>query len=336
MADQAIEVRFDVVGMGNAIVDILSRCEDADLERLELRKGAMHLVDAERAGGIYQQIGPAIETSGGSACNTIAGLANIGLRTALIGKVASDQLGTIFTHDIRAVGTHFECKAYEGFEPTSRSFILVTPDGQRTMNTYLGAASHLGPQDVDEELVAASNIIFFEGYLWDKEPAKQAFLKASEIAHENGRKVAFSMSDVFCVEMHLAAFNRLIDENKIDILFGNIAEYEALLGVQGFDAIVNAIQSRCPHVVMTLGRGGAASVIDGKVTQVTSDPVDKVVDTTGAGDQFAAGYLAGLIKEVAEDKALAFGTICASEVITHMGPRPAENLKALGQARGIF
>jgi len=327
---------FDVVGMGNAIVDILSKCEDSLLEKFDLRKGAMHLIDAERAQEIYEALDEKTVASGGSVCNTIAGLASLGLKTALIGKVANDALGESFTNEIRKGGTYFEGTPLEEADPTSRCFVLVTPDAQRTMNTYLGAASFLAPEDVDETLIASSQYVFFEGYLWDREEAKNAFLKAVDIAHSKGGKVAFSMSDVFCVEGHRDAFLTMIKNKQIDILFGDFEEYKSLFEVDNMDDVLAAAKEHCGYAVITNGSEGALAVIDGQVIDaVPAIKPEKLEDTTGAGDQFAAGFLAGLCKNLAPNDCLKLGIICASEVIAHLGPRPQTDMVSFVKQHGI-
>jgi sugar/nucleoside kinase (ribokinase family) len=318
----------DVVGLGNAIVDVIAHAEDAFLAAEGMAKGAMTLIEAERAETLYARMGPGVESSGGSAANTMAGIASLGGRAAFIGKVKDDQLGAIFAHDIRAAGVAFRTRPARGGAPTARCLIFVTPDAQRTMNTYLGASVELGPEDVDEALIAAAQVTYLEGYLWDRPRAKDAFRKAARIAHEAGRKVALTLSDPFCVERHRAEFQELV-RGPVDILFANEAEIRALWQVRDFDAALSATRGLVQIAALTRSEKGAVVLSNGKTESVPAEPVQRVVDTTGAGDLFAAGFLHGLTQGRPPAEAARIGAIAAAEVIAHVGARPERPLKAL-------
>lgn len=322
-------VNHDVLGMGNAIVDVLSNEDDAFLKREDLVKGSMNLIDATRAKTLYDQMGPATEISGGSAANTVVGVASLGGRAAFIGKVADDQLGDIFVHDMRATGVHFDVPRLAGDEPTARSMILVTPDGERTMNTHLGACVQLGPNDVDADLVAGSAVTYFEGYLWDPAQAKEAFRKAADIAHENGRKVALSLSDSFCVGRWRDEFQALLADGTVDVLMANETEALALYEHGNLENAFAKLAETCPLSVVTLGKRGAVAVTPEGVYEAASHPVDKVVDRTGAGDLFAAGFLYGLATQKGHVESIRLGNVAAAEVITHLGARPQQVLADL-------
>jgi sugar/nucleoside kinase (ribokinase family) len=316
------------VAIGNAIVDVLSHADDAALARLGLAKGAMTLIDGARAEELYAAMGPAMEVSGGSAANTVAGLASLGRRGAFIGKVRNDQLGGIFRHDIRASGVAFDVAPALDGPPTARCLIFVTPDAQRTMQTYLGACVELGPDDVDAALVAAAKVTYLEGYLWDPPGAKQAFLKAARIAHEAGRKVALSLSDPFCVDRHRAEFRDLVD-GHVDILFANEVEVCSLYEVESFDAALHAVRGSCEVAVLTRSARGSV-VLDGDdIHVVDAAPVARVVDTTGAGDLYAAGFLAGYTSGRPLYDCGRMGALAAAEVISHFGARPETSLKSI-------
>ncbi len=328
---------YDVLGIGNAIVDILAHADDGFLASEGLDKGAMALVAAERAAALYAKVGPAVECSGGSAANTIAGLASLGGRGAFIGKIADDQLGSVFRHDIRALGVHFETPPVMDGAPTATSLVLVSPDAERTMQTYLGACVELGPDDIDEDTVAAAQVTYLEGYLWDPPAAKQAFLKAAEIAHSKGRKVSLSLSDPFCVERHRADFLDLVS-GHVDILFANEEEIIALYQADEFDAALQAVRGHCDIVALTRGaKGSVVLANDGnggdEVHVVDVDPVARLVDTTGAGDAYAAGFLYGLAQGDDLARCAHIGNVAASEVIQHMGARPDRPLKELIETR---
>ena len=318
----------DVVGLGNAIVDVIAHAEDAFLAAEGMAKGAMTLIEAERAETLYARMGPGVESSGGSAANTMAGIASLGGRAAFIGKVKDDQLGAIFAHDIRAAGVAFRTRPARGGAPTARCLSVVPPDAQRTMNTYLGASVELGPEDVDEALIAAAQVTYLEGYLWDRPRAKDAFRKAARIAHEAGRQVALTLSDPFCVERHRAEFQELV-RGPVDILFANEAEIRALWQVRDFDAALSATRGLVQIAALTRSEKGSVVLSNGKTESVPAEPVQRVVDTTGAGDLFAAGFLHGLTQGRPPAEAARIGAIAAAEVIAHVGARPERPLKAL-------
>lgn len=320
--------KHHVVGIGNAIVDVLSHAEEAFLTEHKLAKGAMTLIDAEQAEALYAKMGPGIEASGGSAGNTMAGFASLGGRGAYIGKVCDDQLGTVFTHDIRAIGVDFDTAPVVGAPPTARCLVLITPDAQRTMNTFLGACVELGPDDIDPALIGGADVTYMEGYLWDPPAAKEAFLKASKIAHDAGRKVSLTLSDAFCVERHRDSFRELI-KNDVDILFANETEILSLFQVDSFDDAVQAVRGLCEVAAITRSEKGSVVVDGTQMYEVPAEPVDTVVDTTGAGDLYAAGFLYGYTHGRPWADCARIGGIAAAEVIGHVGPRPAVSLKEL-------
>ncbi len=324
MADQ----KLDVVAIGNAIVDVLARTEEAFLSEQGLIKGSMALIDAARAELLYGLLGPAVECSGGSAGNTMAGLASLGAKGAYIGKVADDQLGRVFAHDLRASGVRFETPPLKNDAPTARCFILVTPDGQRTMNTYLGACVALGPGDVEPELIAAAKVVYLEGYLWDRPAAKQAFLKAAKLAHAGGGKVALSLSDPFCVDRHRAEFRDLV-EHHVDILFANEQEILSLYQVKSFNQALAIVREQCETAALTRSAQGSVVLHQGESHAVDAARVDKVLDTTGAGDQYAAGFLRGYTTGREPKVCGQMGSIAAAEVIQHFGARPETGLAQL-------
>jgi sugar/nucleoside kinase (ribokinase family) len=319
---------FDVLCVGNAIVDILARTEDDFLHAHALVKGSMNLVDAERSAYLYSKMGPAIEQSGGSAGNTAAGLSALGASAAFVGKVAQDTLGDIYHHDMIAQGVHFDCSRLDPLKaPTARSMILITPDGERTMNTYLGACVELGPEDMDPDVVAGSAITYYEGYLWDPPRAKDALRKAAEIAHANNRKMAITLSDSFCVERWRDEFLELIRSKTVDIVFANEHEAMALYQTDDLTAAMNALAEECALSVVTLGAAGAVTVQGGERIAVPAVKVDKVIDLTGAGDLFAAGYLYGLTRGWSPQRSAELGTKAAAVTIEQIGPRPASDLR---------
>ena len=319
---------YDVVGIGNAIVDVLSQEHDDFLLRHGLNKGTMTLIDAERAESLYAAMGPAIEVSGGSAANTIAALASLGGRAAFIGKTKNDQLGAIFRHDIISLGIDFGgTPATDGLS-TGRCLIVVTPDAHRTMSTYLGASAELGPQDIDGELIAGAQITYLEGYLWDKPAAKQAFVAAAGIAHEAERMVALSLSDPFCVDRHRADFQSLVDRH-IDVLFANEDEIVSLYQEHSFDGALQRVRNHCPIAVLTRSEKGAVVVAGDDVHVVDAEPVAHVVDTTGAGDAYAAGFLWGLTRGLRLQTCARVAAIAAAEVISHVGARAETSLAEL-------
>jgi adenosine kinase len=327
--------RYDVLGIGNAIVDVIARAEDDFLVAQKMQKGAMALIDEERAEAIYDAMGPAIETSGGSAANTIVGLASLGARTAFIGKVKGDELGRAFTHDIRAAGVAFDTPPASDGPSTARCYVLVTPDGERTMNTYLGAAQDLHPNDVDEDAVAAASITYLEGYLWDPKNAKDAFLKAAAAAHRAGRLVALTLSDAFCVDRWRNEFLQLVRSRTVDLLFANEAELRSLYETADFDAAVGALRKDARFAAVTRSEKGCIVVTPEKTEAVPAFPIARLVDTTGAGDLFAAGFLLGIAKGSDHQTAGRLGALAAAEVIQHLGARPETSLKALAQEHGL-
>ena len=321
--------RYDVLAIGNAIVDVMSPCEDELIEELGLARGGMMLVDTERAHELYDAMGPAREISGGSAANTLAGLSALGLQCAFIGQVADDQLGEVFAHDIHAVGIDFDTPARPGPPSTARCLIFVTPDGQRTMNTYLGASQFLPARALDEQLIASAAVLYLEGYLWDPEEPRAAMRKAIAAARAAGRTVAFTLSDAFVIERHGDDFRALIDAGQIDILFANKAELAALTGKPDFDAGLAALAPKVPVLVVTRSEEGAVAIAHGERHEVAAETVSHVVDTTGAGDLFAAGFLAGYARKASIHRCLAMGAVAAAEIISHYGARPEADLKAL-------
>ena len=327
-----VDREFDVVGIGNAIVDVLARADERFLARHGLIKGAMTLVDAKTAGDLYDAMGAGIECSGGSAANTIAALASLGGAGAFIGKVRDDTLGEVFAHDIRALGVAFDTPpATEGL-PTARCLILVTSDAQRTMQTFLGACTGLGPDDIDPETVAASKVTYLEGYLWDPPEAKKAFVKAATIAHEKGRLVSLSLSDPFCVDRHRDEFRDLV-ENHVDILFANEEEIKSLYKVSTFDAALQHVRPHCKIAALTRSAKGAVIVSGAEIHVVDAEPDVQVIDTTGAGDAFAAGFLFGLTRNDDLARCARLGSIAAAEAISHVGARPATSLAKLLEQR---
>jgi sugar/nucleoside kinase (ribokinase family) len=322
------DAKFDVVGIGNALVDVLVHSDEAFLARQSLTKGAMTLIDNPRAEALYAAMPPAVEISGGSAGNTIAGVASLGGRAAYIGKVARDQLGGVFRHDIRAAGVSFEVPPADNGSGTGRCLIFVTPDAQRTMQTFLGAGAELDPGDVDDDLIAASAVTYMEGYLWDPPGAKQAFLKAARIAHDAGRKVSISLSDPFCVERHRQEFRDLV-EHHVDILFANEAEITYLYETTSFDEALRHVRGKVDLAALTRSEKGAVIVAGNDIHTVNAEPVARVVDTTGAGDLYAAGFLYAYTRGLDAPTCGRIGAIAASEVIGHFGARPEVSLAAL-------
>jgi sugar/nucleoside kinase (ribokinase family) len=323
------ETRLDVLCIGNAIVDVIANATDDFLSDEGLVKGSMRLIDADEAERLYAAMGPAHQVSGGSAGNTAAGVAALGGRAGFIGQVAPDGLGTFYRHDLTAAGVEFTTPAADVGAPTARSMILVTPDGHRTMNTFLGAAQHLPTSALDEEQIAQSKILYLEGYLWDPETPRYAMLRAIEVARQSGRKVAFTLSDTFCVDRHRDGFNVLLDEGRIDILFANQAEIEALAGVPHLESAVAAVKDKVSTLVVTRSEDGALGMCGGHGASVPAAPIGQLVDTTGAGDLFAAGFLVGEVRGLGLEPSLRLGAICAAEVIQHFGARPETDLKAL-------
>lgn len=323
------EPSTDVIAIGNAIVDVMAPCDDALIERFGLVRGGMTLVDTARAHELYEAMGPAREISGGSAANTLAGLAALGSRCAFIGQVADDQLGEVFAHDIRAGGIAFATPARAGDPSTARCLIFVTPDGQRTMNTYLGASQYLPAAALDEAAIRDAKILYLEGYLWDPEEPRAAMRRAIAAAKGAGRKVAFTLSDAFVIERHGADFRAMIETGEIDILFANHVELASLTGHDDFHAGIDALKDKVPLVVVTRSEHGAVAAWNGGLAEVAAEPIDRVVDTTGAGDLFAAGFLHGHVQGLPVEQCLRLGAICAAEIISHYGARPEADLKAL-------
>ncbi len=326
----------DVLGIGNAIVDVIARTDDDFLAAQNMNKGAMALIDEPRAERIYAAMGPAVEVSGGSAANTIVGVASFGGRAAFVGKVRDDKLGATFAHDIRAAGVAFDTPpAFDG-PSTARCYVLVTPDGQRTMNTFLGAAQDLHPDDIDGEAVAAAAITYLEGYLWDPRHAKDAFLKAAAMAHGAGRKVALTLSDAFCVDRWRDEFLELVRNGTVDVLFANEAELHSLYQASDFDTALAAVRAEGRLAVVTRSEKGCVVVAGGEVIEVPAVRVDSVADTTGAGDLFAAGFLFGMATGAGPEKAAQLGAMAAAEVIQHLGARPQTSLRQLASRSGLL
>jgi sugar/nucleoside kinase (ribokinase family) len=320
---------YDVVCIGNAIVDVLAKTDDAFLKGNRLTKGAMTLIDAAKAELLYSAMGPGIEISGGSAANTAAGIASLGGKAGYIGKVCDDQLGGVFRHDIRAAGVTFSTPPLKNEPPTARCLIFITPDAQRTMQTYLGACVELGPDDVHEKTIAGAAVTYLEGYLWDKDAAKEAFRKAVKVAHAAGRKVALTLSDSFCVDRHRAEFRDLVD-NHVDIVFANQHEIESLYQVATVEAAVAHLGAKPGRItVITRSEKGSIIVGGGGVHNVHADPIDRAVDTTGAGDLYAAGFLYGYTQGKDLPTSGYIGSIAAAEIISHIGARPQVSLQEL-------
>lgn len=334
--------RFDhhVLGIGNAIVDVLSLTEDDFLLREGLAKGSMNLIDTERAEELYALMGAATEASGGSAGNTVAAIGSLGGKGAFFGKVCDDTLGQFYRHDMRALGMTFDTEPLpNGGTPTARSMILITPDGERTMNTFLGACVELGPDDIDEQVVANSAIAYFEGYLWDPPMAKDAFRKAADISHAHERKVSITLSDSFCVDRWREEFLGLIKDGTVDILLANEAEIKALYQTSDLDTALKLIQKDCPLTAVTHGERGCFVISPdslGGIVSVPTTPVERLIDTTGAGDMFAAGFLYGHALGLPNETAASIGNLAAGEVLGHIGPRPQRNLYQLAQQAGLL
>jgi sugar/nucleoside kinase (ribokinase family) len=330
------DTRFDVVGIGNAIVDVIGRCNDDFLAQHGTPKGRMQLVDAATVASLYKAMGPAVEISGGSVANTMVGIASFGGRSAFIGKVAADEFGRIFAHDIRAARVHFDTAPANSGLPTARSLILVTPDGERTMNTFLGVSPDLNRGEVDPEVIRSAGIVYLEGYLFDRPEAKEAFRQAAEIAAAAGRKVALTLSDAFCVDRHRDEFLDLI-RSRVDILIANESEITSLYQVPSFEAA--AMLAQADSHLAALTRSAQGSMIYARGQQpiaIPAAPVDAVVDTTGAGDLYAAGFLFGLASGCALELAGRLGSLAAAEIISHVGARPRQNLADLARSHNII
>jgi len=320
--------RLQLVGIGNAIVDVVSRTEDSFIEKHGIAKGAMTLIDADQAEALYGEMGPGVEVSGGSVANATAGFAALGGTAAFIGKVREDQLGKVFAHDLRAAGVAYSTDLAQAGDPTARCLILVTPDGQRTMNTYLGASQGLTEDDIDTDLIAAAETVYLEGYLWDPPEAKKAFRKAMEVAKQAGTQVAFTLSDAFCVDRYRSEFRELVDSH-IDILFANEEEIKSLYETDSFDDAMQTLGRKVHHAALTRSEKGSVVVSGERVYQVSPEKVERVVDATGAGDLYSAGFLFGLANGYTAEDAGRIASICAAEIISHYGARPEEDLKAL-------
>ena len=325
---------FHVVGLGNAIVDVLAHADDDFLVAHGIEKGTMTLVDEARATQLYDALGQTVQVSGGSAANTIAGIGSLGGKAAFIGKVRNDQLGTAFTHDIRSLGVAFDTSAADRGPATGRCLIVVSPDAQRSMNTYLGAAQDLTPDDVDVDIISRSAITYLEGYLWDPPAAKEAFLKAAKAAHDANRLVALTLSDSFCVDRYRDEFRTLV-KGEVDILFANEDEILSLYQVETFDEALQAVRGECRVAALTRSEAGSVVVVDGDIHVVDAEKPTALIDTTGAGDQFAAGFMYGWATGRTPVDCARMGSICASEVISHMGPRPEVSLSELVASKGL-
>lgn len=327
-------IRYDVVGIGNAIVDIIARCDDGFLAQKSLNKGSMQLVDADAIVTLYQGTAPAVEISGGSAANTIVGVASFGGRAGFIGKVADDDFGRIFAHDIRASGVAFETKPAKGGAPTARCLILVTPDGERTMNTFLGVSPELAGDALDPAMIEAGKIVYLEGYLFDRPEAKAAFRQAATLAAKAGRQVALTLSDGFCVDRHRDEFRKLI-KDQVDILFANESEIKSLYQTDSFEDAAAQASRDAKLAVLTRSAKGAEIHSEGKTVKIAAAPVAKVVDTTGAGDLYAAGFLYGHATGKDLETSGKLGALAAAEIISHVGARPEQKLAALAKAKGL-
>ncbi len=329
------DAKYDVLGIGNAIFDVLVQTDEGFLARHGMTKGGMALIDEARAAAIYADMGPATEMSGGSAANTIVGIANLGARAAYVGKIRDDQIGRLYSHDIRAAGVAFATAAASGGPATGCSYILVTPDGERTMNTYLGAAQDLTPSDIDPAEIAASAFLYLEGYLWDPQSAKEAFVKAATIAHGANRQVALTLSDSFCVDRYRDEFLDLMRKGTVDLVFANEAELHSLYQTSDFDTALKQLRADCSLGVVTRSEKGCVVASKDGVVAVPAFPIDKLVDTTGAGDLFAAGFLFGLVRNAGYENAGRLGALAAAEVIQHIGARPQVSLKELAKQNGL-
>jgi sugar/nucleoside kinase (ribokinase family) len=321
--------RLDVLAIGNASGDVIADVDDAFLDAEGLTKGSMRLIDAAEAERLYSHMPLARQVSGGSAGNTAAGVAALGGRAGFIGQVAPDQLGEFYIHDLRSTGVEFTTAPADFGVPTARSMVLVTPDGHRTMNTFLGAAQHLPASALDEAQIAEAAVLYLEGYLWDPETPRYAMVRAIEVARSAGRRVAFTLSDTFCIDRHRDGFNALIDGGRIDILFANEAELQALAAVPHLESAVAAVRDKVELLVVTRSEHGALATRGGDRADVAAEPIERLVDTTGAGDLFAAGFLAGEVRGLPLEQSLKLGAIAAAEVIQHYGARPEADLAAL-------
>jgi adenosine kinase len=329
------DVKYDVLGIGNALFDVLVRTDEAFLAGHGMTKGSMSLIDEAQAAAIYKDMGPATEVSGGSAANTIVGIGSLGARAAYVGKVKDDQIGKLYVHDIRSAGVAFNTPAAKDGPATGCSYILVTGDGERTMNTYLGAAQDLSPADIDPAEIASAGIVYLEGYLWDPKNAKEAFVKAAKIAHDAKRKVALTLSDSFCVDRYRDEFLSLMRNGTVDIVFANESELHSLYMTSDFDTALKQLRNDVNLGVVTRSEKGCMVVSSEDAVAAPAAPIAKLVDTTGAGDLFAAGFLFGLARNLAYKQCGELGALAAAEVIQHIGARPQVSLKELAQQRGL-
>jgi adenosine kinase len=329
------DAKYDVLGIGNAIFDVLVKTDEKFLADHGMTKGGMALIDEARAASIYRDMGPATTMSGGSAANTIVGVASFGARAAYVGKVKQDEVGKLYSHDIRAAGVAFDTRPSGNGPATGCSYILVTGDGERTMNTYLGAAQNLVPADIDAGEIAAARIVYLEGYLWDPKDAKDAFVKAATIAHGAGRQVALTLSDAFCVDRYRDEFVELMRKGTVDLVFANEAELHSLYQTADFDTALKAFRQDVKLGVVTRSEKGCVVVSANGVVAVPASPIKELVDTTGAGDLFAAGFLFGLVRNAGYEDAGRLGALAAAEVIQHIGARPQVSLKELAKKNGL-
>jgi len=327
--------RFDALCIGNAICDVFAHVEEDFLVAENLIKGSMRLIDTEEAVRLYAKMGQTTRISGGSAGNTAAGIAQLGGASAYFGKIAQDELGTAYRHDMTGTGVAFDTPALTEGPPTARSMILITPDGERTMNTYLGACVELSPDDIDADQVAASAITYMEGYLWDPPGAKEAFLKAAEIAHAHKRKVSLTLSDSFCVDRYRSEFLQMMRDGTIDVLFANEHELKALYETADLDTAIDSVRKDCTLTALTMGENGAMAIGREKTVHVAAEKIEDVVDLTGAGDLFAAGFLLGLSRDYDHAMSAELGCLCAAEVIRHVGARPERSLRQVAEQQGF-
>ena len=327
---------IDVLTVGNAIVDVLAHADDDFLVERKIMKGVMQLIDEARAEELYDAMGPATIMSGGSAANTAVGAAMLGAKVAFIGKVRDDESGRLFAHDLKAVKVTYDVPPATEGATTARCFIMVTPDGERSMNTFLGASQNLTVVDVSPATVAAAEIVYLEGYLWDPPQAKDAFRKVMSVAHQAGGKVAFTLSDTFCVDRYRNEFLNLIRDGSLDIVFANVGELKSLYGTSDENAAIAALRQEGVLGIVTRSEHGALLVSRDETRSIPAVPVDKVVDTTGAGDLYAAGFLAGLARGLTTVDSARLGALAAAEIIGHMGPRPQVDLLNLAQQNGFF
>ncbi len=326
---------YDVLCIGNAIVDIIAQCDDAFLRENAIIKGAMNLIDADRAELLYGRMGPAIEASGGCAGNTAAGVASFGGRAAFFGKVSADKLGEVYTHDIRAQGVAFDTRPLDGEPPTARSMIFVTPDGERSMNTYLGACVELGPDDVEAEKARGAKVTYFEGYLWDPPRAKQAIRMTAELAHSAGRQMSMSLSDPFCVDRYRGEFLDLMRSRTVDIVFANESEVKSLYQTASFEAALDAIRKDCLIAAVTRSELGSIVISGDRTVPIEAIPIAELVDTTGAGDLYAAGFLHGYTSGRDLETCGRLGSLAAGLCIQQIGPRPRQNLRHEAEQAGL-